>query len=67
MSFGFQNDNFVVMSLHSAASKGNATSLQELLSLSSANMNATNKVPVQTPVNYFCGSLTYAAVNSLYF
>jgi len=44
MSFGFQNDNFVVMALHSAASKGNAISLQELLSLSSVNMNATNKV-----------------------
>ena len=63
VSFGFQNDNFVEMDLHSAASEGNETSIDELLSFSAVNMNAIYEVLLPTPVNYFCSSLPSATVN----
>jgi hypothetical protein len=59
VSFGFQNDNFVEMDLHSASSEGNETSIEELLSVSTVSMNAINEVLVPTPVNYFCSNAEY--------
>jgi hypothetical protein len=44
MWFNFQDDSFVVLALHRAASEGNTTDLQELLNFSTVDMNAANKV-----------------------
>lgn len=45
--FCFQDDSFVVLALHCAASEGNAAGLQELITLSTVDMNATNKVLIR--------------------
>ncbi|XP_069694753.1 death-associated protein kinase 1-like isoform X2 [Periplaneta americana] len=39
----WQDDNFVVLALHCASSEGNVSGLQELLTLSTVDVNATNK------------------------
>lgn len=44
MCFDFQDDSFIVLALHCAASEGNTADLQELLSFSTVDMNAANKV-----------------------
>jgi hypothetical protein len=44
MCFDLQDDSFVVLALHCAAAEGNAADLQELLSFSTVDMNAANKV-----------------------
>jgi hypothetical protein len=44
MRFDFQDDSFIVLALHCAASEGNTADLQELLSFSTVDMNAANKV-----------------------
>jgi hypothetical protein len=44
MCFNFQDDSFVMLALHRAASEGNTADLQELLSFSTVDMNAVNKV-----------------------
>lgn len=43
----FQDDSFVVLALHCAASEGNVSGLQELLTLSAVDVNATNKVLIR--------------------
>ena len=40
----FQDGNLVILALHCAAAEGNVAGLQELIGLSSVNINATNKV-----------------------